>query len=393
MPGPYGITANGFVAKPLADIKTDLEASFRTIFGNSIDLSPDSAMSEIIGTFAERLADAWQLGQGIYTQAFPDGSQGVGLDQIAALTGTARKPATFSKVDCVCSGTPGTVISANRTISVLGTGAKFKNPSPGTIGGGGTITIEFQAVESGPVTAPAGTLTVIETPVAGWSSVTNPLDQKLLGTEIESDSALRLRRELSLRALGGASLDAIRAGLLEVANVTSAQVFENPTDATDMNGLPPHAIECVVAGGANSEVAAKIFERKPGGIPTYGTSSESVVDLSFATHTVNFSRPTTLNVYVTINVTAKAALAPTTLANDLKAAIVAYGDQLYTVGSTVYAVPLTQPVFDASESVIDVTGLFIGTSPSPGSAAPIVATNRQIPDLDTSRVVVNLTLV
>lgn len=392
MPGPYGITASGFVAKPLADIKADLEASFRTIFGNSIDLSPDSAMSEIIGTFAERLSDAWQLGQGIYTQAFPDGAQGAGLDLLCALTGTARKPATFSKVDCVCSGTPGTVITANRTISVLGTGAKFTNPSPGTIGGGGTVTIEFRAVETGPVTAPAGTLTVIETAIAGWSSVTNPLDQKILGTKIESDSALRLRRELSLRALGGASLDAIAAGLLEVANVTSAQVFENTTENTDANGLPPHSIECVVAGGSDADVAAKIFQRKPAGIETYGTTSQPVNDSSFVSHTINFSRPAALNVYVTINVTAKAALAPLSLSADLKSAIAAYGDALYTVGSTVYAVPLTQPVFD-HPSVIDVTAVYIGTSPSPGSSAPIQASNRQIPDLDTSRIVVNLTLV
>jgi uncharacterized phage protein gp47/JayE len=392
MPGPYGVTSTGFVAKPLADIKTDLEARFRTTFGNGIDLSPNSVFAELIGIFADRLADAWQLGQALYANAYTDGAQGAALDQLCALTGVARKPATSSRVSATLTGTPGTFIAAGKRISVTGIGSKFSNVSSGTIGGGGTLVLEFTAVSTGPIVAPAGTLTTIETPVPGWASVTNPLDQSYLGTDLESDSALRLRRELSLRALGGAASAAIQAALFEVPNVTDALVFANETDATDANGLPPHSFECVVNGGLDADIAAKILATKPVGIATYGTTSISANDSGGQPHTIKFSRPTVLNIYVTIDVIARASVAPSNLAALISAAVAAFGDLNYNVGDPVIAAAMLPTVFNASAGVLDVPSVKIGTTASPTLSTTIRPTSRQIADLDTSRIVVNLTL-
>ena len=396
MPGPYGITANGFVAKPLADIKTDLEASFRTTFGNGIDLTPNSAFSEVIGIFADRLADVWQLGQAVYSNAYTDGATGVALDQLCALTGIARKPASSTRVLATISGTPGTVIGSAQRVSIVGSTHKFAPvPNSTVIPGGGSVEIEFIAVDTGPIPCPSAQLIVIETPVPGWASVTNTLDQFYLGTDTESDGALRLRRELSLRALGGGAVPAIQAALFEVTGVTDAFVFANETSSTDANGLPGHSFECVVNGGLDQAIADKIAETKPAGIATFGTTTLSGIPpgISSNSFVINFSRPTVLNVYVTIDVIASAALAPLNLADLVKAAVVAFGDLNYNVGSPVIAAAMIPTVFASGSGVRDVPSVKIGTAPAPALSTTIQPTNRQIADLDTSRVVVNVTLV
>jgi uncharacterized phage protein gp47/JayE len=87
--------------------------------------------------------------------------------------------------------------------------------------------ITFLAQDFGPIPAPVNSLTEILTPIAGWTAITNPT-AGVTGRFIETDSELRLRRANSTRLAGNATVEAIRARLLqEVAGVTTALVFEN----------------------------------------------------------------------------------------------------------------------------------------------------------------------
>lgn len=89
--------------------------------------------------------------------------------------------------------------------------------------------VEFEAQNTGSVLAVAGSLTNIETPIAGWDSVDN-LTDGVIGNDTETDTELRIRRELSLRILGAATIPAITARLLqEVSGVTGVKVVENDT--------------------------------------------------------------------------------------------------------------------------------------------------------------------
>jgi hypothetical protein len=100
--------------------------------------------------------------------------------------------------------------------------------------------VAAESVDTGPKVAASGTLTVIETPVARWESAINLLDA-VNGRDVESDSALRLRREAEIHAQGNAVAEAIRADVLRVTDVTSVTVFANDTDVTDADGVPPHS--------------------------------------------------------------------------------------------------------------------------------------------------------
>lgn len=387
-----GLTPTGFEPKPLDEIKTDLGSGFRAVFGAAITLIAQSIFGQIIGIFAERLADLWQLGLTIWNASTREGAVGTALDNIGALTGTYRLAATYTHVQVTCSGTPATVITAGSVVSIPGLPTKFTNDLPGTIGGGGTVVIDFRATETGPLAAPSGTVTHIDTPISGWASCTNALDENILGRDIESDAAYRLRQVAELRAIGSSTVSAIRAKLFEVDNVTDVFVFENVSDATDVNGLPPHSFECVVAGGTDAAVASVIALNKPVGIATYGTTTIVTTDGNGFPISIKFSRPVVLNIYVTVSVICLANAFPTNGADLIKSAIVGY-EVNYHVGSDVIASALIPSIFAATSGIEEVSMPFIGTSASPGTSTTIVVNNRQKADLDTSRIVVNVALI
>lgn len=87
--------------------------------------------------------------------------------------------------------------------------------------------VQFEAQNEGSILAVSGALSVIESPVSGWDSITNLTDGST-GNDTETDPDLRLRREVSLRVIGAATASAIEARLLqEVSNVTAVNILEN----------------------------------------------------------------------------------------------------------------------------------------------------------------------
>lgn len=394
MPAPYGVTATGFNTKTLEEITADFEAAARVEFGANVDLDPKtSALGQLVRIMADRLADAWQLGQGTYAAAFPDTASGVPLVLNAALTGTVAITPTFTSVTIRMTGTPGTIVPIGSRFSIPNVPvAVFTNAGiPYTIGGGGFVDGSFNCVNYGPITALAGTVTQIDTPVAGLASVTNPADQGQLGTLAESDPALRLRREQTIRAQGASAFEAVRAHVLEVPGVVDCFVFENETDAI-VDTIPPHAFEVVVRGGTDAAVAAVIFAQKPLAIKAHGTTTVAVSDSQGNAHAIGLTRPTTLNAYVKLSVFTLAG-APTNIADLIEAAVAAWGDlnlrtgspllssmffpAIYAVSPKIHAVVLgeLQPLVDVVYPPVEIV---------------ILPTRRQVIDLDTARIEVTV---
>ena len=53
-----GLDLSGFTKLRLQDIKTELETTFRTIFGSIIDVSDSSPFGQLIGVLAERASNS-----------------------------------------------------------------------------------------------------------------------------------------------------------------------------------------------------------------------------------------------------------------------------------------------------------------------------------------------
>lgn len=162
-------------------------------------------------------------------------------------------------------------------------------------------TVLFEAVSTGPRPAIVGALTDIKTPVTNLMSIYNYLEGSI-GRAIETDTALRIRRDTSVRAVGSATAESIKARILqEVEGVSAVYVYENDTSAT-VDGRPPHSFETVVIGGDQQEIAEKIWEVKPAGISTCGSTAVLVADSEGLMHQISFSRSTTSYIWVQVDI-------------------------------------------------------------------------------------------
>lgn len=133
----FGVTTQGFSAKRLNDIKTELEDAFKSAFGISIDLDPDAPFGQIIGIFAERESEVWELAEAVYNSQYPLTAEGINLDNVAAITGVTRNPATKSTAIVKATGTEGTLIPTGSVISKENDPlTRFVTDSDATIGAG-----------------------------------------------------------------------------------------------------------------------------------------------------------------------------------------------------------------------------------------------------------------
>ncbi len=380
-----GLTLTGFEAKSLEDIKADIEARLIADLGPSIDLDARSVLGQLVGIQSAKLAELWEVAAAVYSAGYPDTAAGLALDAVAAITGATRLPATRSTVVVTCSGDVGTVLPGGRVLTVDPGGARFASVTSATIGGGGTVAVTFEAEEYGPVLANAGTLTEIDTPIAGWDSATNAADADI-GRDLETDADFRLRREQLLRRTGGAAVDAIRADVLAVEDVTACFVFENVTLITDGDGVPGKAVEVLVEGGDNDDIREAIFASRAAGIATHGSVTGTVEDAQGFTHTIKFSRPTVVDLVAAVTILTDDDF-PGTGAADVKSAMAAFIEDL-EVGEDVILSQLFAPIFSVS-GVVDVTVLQVGVG-APG-AANITITSRQLADLDTGNITLTVT--
>ncbi|NIQ97938.1 MAG: baseplate J/gp47 family protein [Desulfuromonadales bacterium] len=382
----FGVTPTGFVAKTVQDILDDIEAGEKTDFGSDINVGAESILGQINGVIAAALAENWEVLNAVYRSLYPGSATDEALDNVAAITGVSRLPATRSSMVVTCTGTPGTPLAANRVVST-GNNDRYFSLEAATIGGGGTVDVEFQSEEFGPIPGVAQTLT-IETPVAGWTSAANAADADF-GRELETDADFRLRREELLAAQGNATLESIRADLLSVDDVERAFVYENPTDVTDGRNLPPKSVEAIVTGGDDLEVATALFNSKAAGIQTYGHPpndvTETVTDSQGVDHTVNFTRGDEITIYFRVEVDVTSDY-PATGDQDIKDAIAAFGQTL-GAGDDVISEKVQSIVFSV-EGVFDLTLFYLDTTSPPTGTANIPISVREIADIQTANITV-----
>jgi uncharacterized phage protein gp47/JayE len=398
---PFAVTDTGVSVQKVQEILDELEAAARNganVIHPNLDVSATSIFGQVFAVVAEREALLQQLVAAV-AQSFSPSASGQALAEVCLLTGTRKKAATASAVTANCTLTAGTTLPAGSRANVLGdTTAVFASAADVTNSTGSTAVfgVTMFAISTGAVRAPAGTLTVINTPVSGWTSVTNPFDATV-GSPIETDPQLRLRRAEELTVQGSTELAAIVADVREVTNVITAQGFENPSDATNPDGLTPHTFEIVVWDGtaataANSDVAQAIFNSAAAGIQAVqsglGTAaSGTAIDLGGASHTVLFSRAAQKTLYVDYTLVIDGTY-PADGDAQLKAATVDALTADLTIGTDVIEARMYKIAFSI-QGVADVTAIKIGFSASPTGSANLVVGSREIAVADTSRITVH----
>ncbi len=254
-----------------------------------------------------------------------------------------------------------------------------------------TKQLVFESQNTGPIRAPASTLTKIVTPVANWDSVTNPLDATL-GRDLETDTDYRVRRRASLAIAGASTVPAIRSSLLRIAEVVAAIVKENDTNLTVL-GRPPKSFECIVLGGDDADIAKVIWEDKPVGIETYGSETVIHVDDQGIPRIIKFSRPTEIYVHVLVEYTLYSEETfPTGGESVMSSTVLSTGSAL-SIANDVIPGRFRGPIYSAVQG-LDSVVVKIATSATPSgppgtfSEARLTISDTEIPVFDSSRITV-----
>jgi len=346
-------TPDGIQVQTFQEIYDELAAGYRVIYGEDINLEPNSPDGQRVAIEAQLVLDSQSFGALEYNQRDPDFALGQSLNSIIKLSGITRRPATRSQVDVVVTtDRPLTLPPDYAVEDDLGQAWTTLNAidiPPGET----TVTLfaeNFGAVEADPATI-VNPVTV----VIGVLSVTNPT-AATVGVDEETDQELRVRRNRSLETPTSSSTGRMFTALANLPNVTDVAVYENDTDVTDSDGIPAHSLWVVVEGGSVANIVETMTKNKTGGkgmVGTVtGTFSEPVTRPNGTTftivHSMTFDRPVDVPVLVRLDATRKDA------ANPVDEALIsqAIAARTFNIGENLLAGDLYRLAFNAGENFI-----------------------------------------
>lgn len=313
------------------------------------------------------------------------------LTGLSAVTVTGNYTAGFTVTFAGSDGSQdqpllqiGTNTLTNTSVQV---NVSFAESTPGILP---HVSVDIESETAGQIPAYANTLTVIETPVSGWTAFNNPLDLTV-GKNTESDPELRLRRQITLATAGAGTLEAIRAAILALDAVKACVVYENIDDVTDGFGRPPHSVEAVVLDGDDNDIANEIWLTAPAGIKKYGSVTVLIIDSQGFNQTIKFSRPTPIDIWLELDISITTDF-PISGDTALKDQIVAYALKNFSIGDDVIVfgtISIASAIGEdgGTSGIIDYV-IRIGTTNTPTLDDNIVVAPDEIAVFDTSRITI-----
>ncbi len=292
-----GLSRAGFEPESYENIKSRIEGKLE-VFNAGFDFSPESPDGQLIGIMSYELFQCWSQLSNVYNSYNPDFATGAGLRNIGQLSGLPYGVASRSSAVCEVTGTAGTVIPQG-SIVLDAVGNEFYVAFDTTI----PSNIQVVAKVAGPTPVLAGTIIAIQTPLAGWDTVSQPTSGSI-GKLAQTEQEYRNDRNKSVMRNYTSTEETMQARLVELG-LTQAKVFNNDTNAP-IGSVPAFTIHVTVGeiGNVNeNDIAKVILETKPLGCPTYGTSTRTVDDIMGVSHDVSFSKANEVVVDIELDVT------------------------------------------------------------------------------------------
>ncbi|WP_312080054.1 baseplate J/gp47 family protein [Acinetobacter schindleri] len=294
------IDDSGIHAPTYDQILAWLKGKYRSIYGDDVYLENDSLDGQWLGILALQFSQVNGMCIQTYNSFSPKTAGTDALTRNVKINGIKRALPTYSTVDVTLIGSPGTAIK-NGSVGDTNNN-KWILPALITIPPFGEITVTARSEKAGAVFATAGSVTKILTPTRGWSSVSNA-NTSSMGQDIENNARLRQRQALSTANASMSQTEAIRGSLLALDNVTRCKTFENKTNTTDDNGLPPKSVCIVVSGGDGQEIANIMHIKKSMGCAWYGNTSVTIMNSYGDPCEVSFYRPDIKNISFHMQIT------------------------------------------------------------------------------------------
>lgn len=304
MADPYEyVISTGVIVPDTAALLVDVQGEYKGVFGQDLIVTPDTPQGVLITAEALARAQLVNNNAAVANQINPNIAAGNFLDAILALMGVQRTPASQTVVPGVTlTGVSNTTISAGVKAQTAA-GDQFASLSTVVIGLDGTATVDFAAVQFGPITCGANDLNLIVTNVLGWETVNNT-NAGIVGSSTQSDQQARAYRNNTLAFQGVSLAEAITSALYNVTGVTSLTFQENiaaTTQTINTISMVAHSVWACVRGGSDLDVAAALLENKSSGAAWNGGTTVNVVEpASGQTYAVKFDRPTEVPISVRV---------------------------------------------------------------------------------------------
>ena len=380
-------------------ILAGVQADINDAFGGGVNPSLQTPQGQLAQTETAIIGDKNSQIAYIANQVNPSMASGIWQDAIGEIYFIQRIPGAGTVVSCTCNGAVGTVIPAG-AVAQDNNGYLYSSTTSATIPAGGSVTVQFQNQQQGPIACAPNTLTKIYTAVAGWDTITNPT-AGALGNDVESRAAFEARRSASVAGNSVNALQSIYAAVTQVPNVIGAVVIDNPANTTVLYGptnysLAAHSICVSVAGGASSAIVQAIWSKKPPGCGYNGNTTVTVYDTNYATpvpYSVTYLTPTSVPIYFNIEIK-NSALLPSNIITLVQNAVVQSFNGLdgngpaVTIGSTSYSGRYYANI-NAINPNVNVIEVYLGTSVSPSTLLISMGID-QLPTLAASNVAVTL---
>ena len=265
------LTETGIQIDRLNHIVERLENGFRQIYGQNIDLSPNTPDGQLIGILAQMRMDNEELAENIYRQIDPDVATGAWLEQRVAYAGLMRRNASYSYLrSVILTGEPNTPLYAGITVSdphkvrwILVANVQLDS--------NGSARADFRSEQLGAFNLAQNTSLTIETITLGLHSATT-FENAEIGVEEETDAQLRSRFWISRTKNATNSAEAIAAKIRALADVKQVRILENNSGQRDKAGVEPHSLNIIVDGGESSQIAEVIYHNKGAGVGLQGTT-------------------------------------------------------------------------------------------------------------------------
>lgn len=365
-------TPTGLVLPQESAILSGVQKDIDQAFGGGVNPALETPQGQLAQSTTAIIGDTNDTFAEFVNQIDPDFAAGKMQDAIARIYFLNRKPSAPTAVQCVCTGSEGTVIPV---------GAKAKDTSgniyictqQGRIPSGGSITLGFANLEHGPIACPAGTLNSIYKTIPGWDTINNP-DDGVPGALTENRADFEYRRQSSVAILASGSMPSIYANVFNVDGVIDVYAVENVTSAVVNMGstnypLAPHSVYVAAVGGEVEAVARAIIGKKDTGCNYNGNTTFDVEDKNYdiprPTYTVRFERPAALPILFDVKIADNPSL-PADIVTLVQNAIIAAfsgadGGQRARIGARIFASRYYAPVSLASQNM-SIISILIGTT-------------------------------
>lgn len=313
---PDILNEDGLQLKTLTEIREELVEGLQAIYGININVDQNSQDGQQLNLYAQGAVDLREVLQQINTGFDPDQSFGRVLDQRVAINGITRNGGTYTLAPIE--------ITTDRAINLIGlddqsdellptvsnlftvrdnAGTEFYLLDSISITVPETRSLTFRAAAIGVVEVQVNTITEPVTVIAGITGINNPSGALSIGVNEESDAFLKVRRRSSVAIPSQGYLDGIEANLANLNGVAVARVYENNTNVTDSNGIPPHSIWAIVEGGSDEDIGNILYVMKSSGSGMRGNETVIINRPNGTLFTANYDRPEFEDLYIRFAVT------------------------------------------------------------------------------------------